>query len=222
MRAPDAIELSAVKCSQCKKYASIWWSGSWQKVDDVLHIGLMDSINYSTTDLLEVQSAQDFLRVFVLSQFCHNHLDIDLATSESPFCPPSPDDVIKMATVQGQAAGFYSIKRKGSLFPQYPHVRYAIDVMDTMYVRRQFRRHGIATRFLDDLLLQFSDDDKNQLIGFSEPISDALLKVLQRYVTNHPSTCDRLWGCSYTGEAGYRWNIHLRLKAEKSRQADVT
>ena len=58
-------------------------------------------------------------------------------------------------------------------FPQNAFVQYAIDVVDVIYIRRKFRRRGLATRCLDDVISRLPP---GCLIGFSEPISDALLK----------------------------------------------
>jgi len=50
--------------------------------------------------------------------------------------------------------------------------KYVMPVVDTAYIRSQYRNRGFGTEILSDVIARFPDED----IGFSMPISSGMLK----------------------------------------------
>jgi len=54
----------------------------------------------------------------------------------------------------------------------------AVMMVDTIYVRHRFRRHGIASAFITDVLNQFPSEN----IGFTEPLSMSFMEGSLNFV----------------------------------------
>jgi GNAT superfamily N-acetyltransferase len=50
--------------------------------------------------------------------------------------------------------------------------KYVMPVVDTAYIRSEYRNRGFGTEILSDVIARFPDED----IGFSTPISSGMLK----------------------------------------------
>lgn len=69
----------------------------------------------------------------------------------------------------------------GVAFPQSAIVRSALNTVDVLYVRQTFRRQGIATSMIADVCDQFA----SEYIGFTEPISPALMQGQTIFYENY-------------------------------------
>lgn len=105
----DDITVSLLLCKVCNKCDALWLNSDWCSIDDVLKDTDVYQLRFS-----QAESCVDHLRMFLLSQVCHNQQDLDLSAGESPFLPPNPSDLSTLIWKDNHAVGFYTIKRKGN------------------------------------------------------------------------------------------------------------
>ena len=109
-----------------------------------------------------------------------------------------------MCWYKSEAVGFCTLKRKGSLVPGTLASKYAMDIVDSVFIRRSHRRLGLTTKLLSTLC-----QDNYDNLGFSSPISNGMKILLMSYLKSHPEKRDKFWLCLDDGDTGSKKNLWL-------------
>ncbi|CAK6969979.1 protein FAM169B [Scomber scombrus] len=136
--------------------------GKWWCVDDVLRTS-----SKSRSGLVSVQTIMERVIVFLLSQVVERPLQEELLFTLHP-----RTESCKLLWRDGQAVGFYTIKHKGSLCDSWSSQCYLLPVLDTVLVRRSWRKRGFGLQMLDDFCSSFS---REEVLGVSAPLSPSMV-----------------------------------------------
>ncbi|KAH0620068.1 hypothetical protein JD844_014627 [Phrynosoma platyrhinos] len=123
---------------------ALYLQSSWWAIEDVV----------KTTDpfregLIQVQTFAERIVLFVLNFIIFGMLERSLA-HDVLFVPHSKKERAKIFWTRGEAVAFYTIKAKGSLCDGLTSQCYLLPVLDTMFVRKKFRRCGlVCQKFLE-------------------------------------------------------------------------
>ncbi|KAM6388299.1 protein FAM169B-like isoform 2-T2 [Pluvialis apricaria] len=180
----------------------------------------------------EVQTFGERIVLFVLNYIIFGMLEGSSA-NDAFFLPHSATECAKILWRNGEAVAFYSVKMKGSLCDGTTSQCYLLPVLDTIFVRRKYRRGGLGMKMLHDFCQSFMAEDA---LGISCPISAAMYQVCQKFLQTYPEEQKRLWEVEAPGDWSQRVNIWLKIQMElspsgkaevenaqtnKSRQSDV-
>ncbi|XP_032671691.1 soluble lamin-associated protein of 75 kDa-like isoform X2 [Odontomachus brunneus] len=125
----------------------------------------------------EVKTDRDKVLYYVLSQIVYPNVDAPQPDRfESLYALADKLDVVSLRWQGGRAVGFYTVKFAGMEVPSMRE-RYGIPVVDTVYVRSEYRNRGFGTEILHDVIARFPNED----IGFSKPISNSMLRSSNEY-----------------------------------------
>ncbi|XP_075753088.1 protein FAM169B isoform X2 [Pelodiscus sinensis] len=111
----------------------------------------------------------------------------------------------------GDAVAFYTAKMKGSLCDENTSQCYLLPVLDTVFVRRKYRRCGLGMKMLHDFCQSFVTEDA---LGISCPISADMYQVCQKFLQTYPEEQDRLWEVEAPGDWSQRVSIWLKIQLE--------
>ncbi|XP_031420270.1 protein FAM169B isoform X2 [Clupea harengus] len=188
-----------------------WWS-----VQD-----MMKTSCKSRSGLVVVSSIMERVILFLMSQIIFGILERTL-DEEIHFSPHPLEEFGKILWQDGEAVGFYTIKKKGTLCNRCNGRSYLLPVLDTLFVRTPWRRKGLALRMLDDFCSSFPQEEA---LGFSYPISDGMYEVCRKFLEIHQEERDRLYEVESPGDWGQRRNVWLGLQLRrlpKHRQSPQT
>ncbi|XP_030647707.1 soluble lamin-associated protein of 75 kDa [Chanos chanos] len=176
--------------------------GRWWSVEDILKTS--DS---SRKGLLEVRTTVERIVLYVLNRIVYRAKE--LATDEVPFLCHGENDIAKVLWRDGQAIGFYSVKPEGSLCSTFLTQHYQLPVMDTIFIRKHHRGKGYGLQMLED----FVDSFKKDILGMKYPISTAMYKVCEKYLSTYPADKDLLWEVEGVGGPFQRTHIANKIQA---------
>ncbi|XP_029140610.1 protein FAM169B [Protobothrops mucrosquamatus] len=159
-----------------------------------------------------VQTFQERIVLFVLNCIVFGLLERS-STDNTVFVPHAKKEHAKIFWKSGEAAAFYTVKRKGNLCDGHTSQCYLLPVLDTMFVRKKFRRRGLAMQMLQDFCQSFPSEEA---LGLSCPLSAEMEKVCQKFLETHPMEQPRLWEAEAPGDWTQRVNIWLKLQLEQS------
>uniref|UniRef100_A0A3Q3XB88 Uncharacterized protein n=1 Tax=Mola mola TaxID=94237 RepID=A0A3Q3XB88_MOLML len=132
----------------------------WWCVGDVLRTN-----SEFRSGLMSVKSIIERVIVFLLSQL------VDWSSEEEEeevlFSLYPRTESCKLLWRDSQAVGFYTIKHK-SLCDHWSNQGYLLPVLDTMLVRRSWRRRGFGLHMLQDFCSTFHTEE---FLGVSSPLS---------------------------------------------------
>uniref|UniRef100_A0A3B3Q8N7 Family with sequence similarity 169 member B n=1 Tax=Paramormyrops kingsleyae TaxID=1676925 RepID=A0A3B3Q8N7_9TELE len=183
----------ALHLPEDQTHLALYLAGRWWALNDILKTS-----NSSRSGLmLQVQSAEERLVLFVLSQIIFGTLERPI--SETIYFSPHPvKETGKIIWVSGEAVGFYTIKEKQC---------YLLPVLDTVFVRSSWRRQGFALRMLGDFCSSFSNE---RVVGISYPVSaDMYQPVCRKYLSTHDAEQERLYEVEAPGDWSQRRNVWL-------------
>ncbi|CAH2274356.1 Hypothetical predicted protein [Pelobates cultripes] len=100
-------------------------------------------------------------------------------------------------------------RESGSLYNDRSSHCYLLPVLDTLFVRKRWRRHGLGTRMLQDYCQTFA---RELALGVSCPISPAMYRVCSKFLRDHPEEQDRMWEVDPPGDWSQRINIWLKIQ----------
>ncbi|MEE6508783.1 hypothetical protein FKM82_022881 [Ascaphus truei] len=121
--------------------------------------------------------------------------------------PPREEQARNLWQQRG-GCGVYTYQNKGSLCNRSSQC-YLLPILDTMFVRRKWRRRGFGTKMLQDYCRRFA---KEVILGISCPISPAMYQVCHKFFLHRPEEQDRLWEVEAPGDWCQRVNIWLRIQ----------
>uniref|UniRef100_A0A8C5WPQ0 Protein FAM169B n=1 Tax=Laticauda laticaudata TaxID=8630 RepID=A0A8C5WPQ0_LATLA len=186
---------------------AIYLNNSWQLPEDVI----------KTSDpfregLKQVQTFQERIVLFVLNCIIFGMLERSL-TDDTVFVPHPKKEDARIFWKNGEAAAFYTVKRRGNLCDGHTSQCYMLPVLDTMFVRKKFRRCGLGMQMLQDFCQSFPSEDA---LGLSCPLSAEMEKVCQKFLETYPKEQPRLWEVEAPGDWTQRINIWLKIQLEQT------
>ncbi|XP_066600234.1 soluble lamin-associated protein of 75 kDa-like [Prorops nasuta] len=132
---------------------------------------------------------RDKIIYYILSQILYPEFDTpDPTKMESPYEFADEFDKIIIRWENGKAIGFYTIKPKGCK-NSLTNEEYMMPIIDTVYIRSEYRNQGYGTEMLKDIVTRFPNDD----IGFSKPISFGMQKVLKKFLLCYKQHRRHFW-----------------------------
>ncbi|XP_028563072.2 protein FAM169B isoform X1 [Podarcis muralis] len=188
---------------------AIYLHSSWWLIEDV-----MKTADHSREGLKQVQTFEERIVLFVLNVIIFGMLERSL-THDVLFVPHSEKECAKIFWRSGDAAAFYTVKVKGSLCDGYSSQCYMLPVLDTMFVRKKFRRGGVGMKMLHDFCQTFAAE---VALGLSCPVSAVMYQVCQRFLETHPEEQSRLWEVEAPGDWSQRVSIWLKIQMEQKLQ----
>ncbi|XP_050446036.1 soluble lamin-associated protein of 75 kDa-like isoform X1 [Cataglyphis hispanica] len=162
-------------------------------VNIVLNDEIIDINNIYSDRLVDewrqVQSDRDKVLHYILSQIVYPNFDAPRAEKfESLYAPVDEHDIVSLRWYKGKAIGFYTVKPTGTEIFSTKE-RYVMPIVDTAYIRSEYRNRGFGTEILSDVIARFPNED----IGFSKPISNGMLRILKTFLMNHKEYRLRFW-----------------------------
>uniref|UniRef100_A0A3B4Y5X4 Family with sequence similarity 169 member B n=1 Tax=Seriola lalandi dorsalis TaxID=1841481 RepID=A0A3B4Y5X4_SERLL len=152
----------------------------------------------------QVRSMMERVIVFLLSQVVERS-----PQEEALFSLHPRTESCKLLWRDSQAVGFYTIKHKGSLCDSWSGRCYLLPVLDTVLVRRSWRRRGLGLQMLEDFCSSFSTEE---FLGVSSPLSPSMAAVCRRFLQQHEEHRDRLYEVEAPGGWTQRQNIWLNIQ----------
>ncbi|XP_024892450.1 soluble lamin-associated protein of 75 kDa-like [Temnothorax curvispinosus] len=152
----------------------------------------------------EVRADRDKVLFYTLSQIVYPDFDTPRPEKlESLYAMVGEFDVVLLRWQGGKAIGFYTVKPTGTEIFSTKE-RYVMPVVDTAYIRSEYRNRGFGTGILSDVIARFPNED----IGFSKPISSGMLRILKAFLTSHKEYRLRFWeiaDCDISGSQQLIW-----------------
>ncbi|MBN3312347.1 F169B protein, partial [Atractosteus spatula] len=158
--------------------------------------------------VLQVRSIGERVVLFLLSQVVFGALERPV-DEDIYFTPHPAGELGKILWRDGEAAGFYTIKRKGSLCDSCTSQSYTLPVLDTLFVRRRWRRAGLALGMLEDFCSSFASEEA---LGISCPISASMYQVCRKFLLAHEEQRDRLFEVEAPGGWSQRRSVWLQAR----------
>ncbi|KAK5867986.1 hypothetical protein PBY51_012435 [Eleginops maclovinus] len=171
----------------------------WWCVDDVLR-----TCSKSRSGLISVQSLMERVIVFLLSQVAERSSKEKLLFSLHP-----RTESCKLMWRDSQAVGFYTTKHRGSLCDGWSSRCYLLPALDTLLVRRSWRRRGFGLHMLEDFCSSFSTE---QFLGVSAPLSPSMVTVCRSFLQQHKEHQENLYEVEAPGGWTQRRNIWLSIQ----------
>ncbi|KAL0134876.1 hypothetical protein PUN28_001571 [Cardiocondyla obscurior] len=171
--------------------------------DEVIDV---DRVYYDRLDdeWREVQTNRDKVLFYVLSQIVYPDFDTPQPDKlESLYALVDEFDVVFLRWQGGKAIGFYTVKPTGTEVFSTKE-RYVMPVVDTAYIRSEYRNQGFGTGILLDVITRFPNED----IGFSKPISNGMLKILKTFLMSRKEYRLHFWevaDCDISGSQQLVW-----------------
>ncbi|KAI5725903.1 soluble lamin-associated protein of 75 kDa-like isoform X2 [Diaphorina citri] len=127
--------------------------------------------------------------------------------NECSFDMADPGDAVCLLWVQGEPAGFCTLKPKGCWIEELSE-QYTMLTLDTIFVLPQYRQKGHVLSLLEELMRRQPGED----LGFSSPISSSMYAVLSRFLWSHPEYRTKLWEIQHGGGEGDRELIWYNMR----------
>ncbi|XP_009958145.1 PREDICTED: protein FAM169B, partial [Leptosomus discolor] len=186
---------------------AVYLNRCWWPVEDVVK-----TADPSRDGLISVQTFGERIVLFVLNYIIFGMLEGSSA-NDAFFLLHSATECAKILWTNGEAVAFYSVKMKGSLCDGTTSQCYLLPVLDTIFVRRKYRRGGLGMKMLHDFCQSFVAEDA---LGISCPISAAMYQVCQKFLQTYPEEQKRLWEVEAPGDWSQRVNIWLKIQMDSS------
>ncbi|NXP56197.1 F169B protein, partial [Heliornis fulica] len=181
---------------------AVYLKQCWWPVEDVIK-----TADPARDGLILVQTLGERIVLFVLNYIIFGMLEGSSA-NDAFFLPHSATECAKILWRNGEAVAFYSVKMKGSLCDGMTSQCYLLPVLDTIFVRRKYRRGGLGMKMLHDFCQSFMAEGA---LGISCPISAAMYQVCQKFLQTYPEEQKRLWEVEAPGDWSQRVNIWLKI-----------
>ncbi|KAM7414032.1 hypothetical protein PAMA_019043 [Pampus argenteus] len=196
---PDCTVLALHAPDHPTQVVALYLHRKWWCVDDVLRTS-----SKSRSGLMSVQTIMERVIVFLLSQVVER-----LSPEEALFSLHPRTESCKLLWRDGQAVGFYTVKHKGSLCDSWSSRCYSLPVLDTVLVRKSWRRKGFGLQMLDDFCSSFSTEE---VLGISAPLSPSMVAVCLRFLQLHEEHKEHLYEVEAPGGWTQQRNIWLSIQ----------
>ncbi|XP_052388311.1 protein FAM169B [Carassius gibelio] len=182
---------------------AVYLQGEWWPVGDVLKTS-----NKSRRGLVLVESVMERVVLFMLSQVIFGILERPLG-EDLYFSVYSMREHGKILWQNGEAVGFYTVKKKGSLCDSCTGQSYQLPVLDSVFVRSHWRRTGLALQMLEDFC---SSQPSEAVLGISFPLSPGMYGVCKKFLGIHKEERGRLYEVEAPGGWAQRRNVWLNIQ----------
>ncbi|KAL6107365.1 uncharacterized protein ACO6RY_11022 [Pungitius sinensis] len=196
---PDCTLLALHSPDDPTHVVALYLHEKWWHVDDVLRTS-----SDSRMGLILVQSLTERVVMFLLSRVVERSPQDKVVFSLHP-----RTESCKVLWRDGQAVGFYTIKHKGSLCDGCSNRCYLLPALDTLLVRRSWRRRGLGLQMLTDFCTSFSAEP---FLGVSSPLSPGMVAVCRSFLQKHQERLEHLYEVEAPGGWAQRRNIWLSIK----------
>ncbi|XP_056427826.1 protein FAM169B-like isoform X5 [Hyla sarda] len=163
---------------------------------------------FSCPDGEKVQTCGERIVLFVLNCLVCGFVEGGDSENGVCFLPHSAGELAKIFWHHKEAVAFYTYKNKGNLCDKSNQC-YMLPVLDTIYVREKWRRHGFGIAMLQDFCHTFVQE---VALGVSSPISPEMYHVFGRFLADNHKEQDRLWEVEPPGDWSQRTNIWLQIQ----------
>lgn len=158
-----------------------------------------------------VDDASDILAHYALSQIIYRRCEGPrIEKNECAFDLPDENDAVRILWKNGKAIGFYTLKLKGTYVEQR-HEFYEMVTLDTAYISSDYRRSGFGISILEDIYKNHPNED----IGFSSPIAQPMLKVIEKFIGYYPEMKYKLWQITDAGCEGSKKLVWFTISRNK-------
>ncbi|KAM4619013.1 protein FAM169B isoform 2-T2 [Polymixia lowei] len=198
---PDCTLLALHPPDDPKQVVALYLHGKWWSVYDVLRTSSKSRIG-----LVLVESAVERVVLFLLSQVVEKLPEDE---EETRFIPHPRTEHAKLLWRDGEAVGFYTVKHKGSLCDSWTGQSYLLPVLDTVLVRRCWRRRGLGLQMLGNFCSSFPGEE---VLGVSSPLSPSMVAVCRRFLQQHGEQREHLYEVEAPGGWAQRRNIWLNIQ----------
>ncbi|XP_068579972.1 protein FAM169B isoform X2 [Cebidichthys violaceus] len=196
---PDCPLLALHPPDDLTRVVALYLHEKWWRVDDVLRTS-----SNSRVGLISVRSLTERVIVFLLSQV------VERSSQEKALFSLHPrTESCKLLWRDGQAVGFYTIKHKGSLCDGWSGRCYLLPALDTVLVRRSWRRRGLGLQMLAHFCSSFPAE---QSLGVSSPLSPSMVAVCRSFLQQHGEHLEHLYEVEAPGGWTQRRNIWLSIQ----------
>ncbi|XP_060780352.1 protein FAM169B [Neoarius graeffei] len=186
---------------------AIYMLHKWWPISDVLKTS-----SKSRNGLVFVESVMERVILFLLNQIVFGMLERPMG--EHVYFSPHPvSEYGKIFWQDGEAVGFYTVKKKGSLCNGCTGQCYLLPVLDTVFVRSHWRRNGLAMQMLQDFCKSMSTE---RVLGISYPISPSMYGVCKKYLEIHHEQRERLYEVEPPGNWSQRRNVRFQMRVHTS------
>lgn len=207
----DRRGLPGLFCPNCDACGAVQVSGRWLRLASLLQAEPSPPDGW-----WPVRSASERAALYLLSQHVYGSWERNARRGELRWQPVPLEDAALLLWCGGQAVGFASLKLRGQLLDGGPEY-FMMDVLDTVYVRRRWRRRGHAGRLLQRLL----SERAGRRLGVTRPVP-AMWRLICAVLTAHPAARPTLFLVQWAGSEGYRTNAWqaLRGHVQQHRRSD--
>ncbi|KAI4820892.1 hypothetical protein KUCAC02_028850 [Chaenocephalus aceratus] len=174
----------------------------WWTVD-----GLLQTADPERDGAMEVETVGERIVLYILNRVVYRAQE--MSSEELPFLCHGEKDHAKILWRHGEAVGFYSVKRQGTLCSSYSTRSYQLTVMDSIFVRKSQRGNGFGLQMLEDFVLSSKED----CLGLRYPLTKPMYKVCEKYLCQYPEDTHLLWEVESIGAPNQRTNISSRIQA---------
>ncbi|XP_068460268.1 protein FAM169B [Clinocottus analis] len=196
---PDCTLLALHPPEDPARVAAVFLHRKWWRVEDVLR-----TASSSRVGLISVRSLVERVIVFLLSRVVERSSQEELLFSLHP-----RTESCKLLWSDGQAVGFYTVKHRGSLCGGGGGGGYQLPALDTVLVRRSWRRRGLGLQMLSDFCCSFSTEP---FLGISSPLSPGMVAVCSSFLQQHQQHLEHLYEVEAPGDWTQRRNIWLSIQ----------
>ncbi|XP_031573703.1 soluble lamin-associated protein of 75 kDa-like [Actinia tenebrosa] len=198
-------QLCGLRCDREKPhFVGLKVAGRWWNIEEIL-----SSESNPRNGLMEIKTLGDRLLLSVLNTIVYNQHE--KASEEPMFESHPPNEAGKIMWQSGKAVGFYTVKKKGKLISHFLPEVWEMNMLDTIFVRKDYRSKGLAKHMVED----FIDDFPKEYIGFSYPLTVPLTSICFNILKRRKEDRDRVWECREPGGMHGRINLWRSLKADK-------
>ncbi|XP_078114095.1 protein FAM169B isoform X2 [Sander vitreus] len=194
---PDCALLALYSPDDPTQVVALYLHEKWWCVEDVLRTS-----SKSRSGL--ITSMMERVIVFLLSQV------VERSSQEKALFSLHPrTESCKLLWRDSQAVGFYTVKHKGSLCDSWSSRCYLLPALDTMLVRRSWRRRGFGLQMLEDYCSSFYTET---CLGVSSPLSPSMAAVCRSFLQQHEEHLEQLYEVETPGDWTQRRNIWLSIQ----------
>ncbi|XP_068595060.1 protein FAM169B-like [Brachionichthys hirsutus] len=200
---PDCTLLALHRPDDPTQVVALYLHEDWWCVDDVLRTS-----SESRSGLLTVRSLMERVIVFLLSQVLERSSE-----EEALFSPHPRTESCKLLWRGGEAVGFYTIKHKGSLCDSWNGQGYLLPVLDTVLVRKRWRRRGFGHRLSALHICDVCAADNLETPTCTHTVlASPVCSVCRRFLQQHKEQRERLYEVEAPGCWTQRRNIWLKIQ----------